>query len=76
MHMIPDAAPPAQPTTAYQMQERHVTATGVEHTASYEAAGNTRDDAWKVMAERIHNAPAVYDPWSGIRLVLVEGGGR
>ncbi|RAN92677.1 hypothetical protein GAR05_06169 [Micromonospora saelicesensis] len=75
MNMIPDAALAAQPTTtAFLLQERHTTATGVERRVATEPAGNTRDDAWTVMAERIHNTPAIYDPWSGIRLVLVQGG--
>lgn len=65
----------AQPTTAFLLQERHTTATGVERTVSVEPAGNTRHQAWQVLAFRVAQNPTAYAPGSGIRLVL-KGGDR
>lgn len=75
MHMIPDALTSAQPTTAFLLEERHTTATGVERRVSVEPAGNTRHQAWQVLYARVAQNPAAYGPHSGIRLVI-KGGDR
>ena len=61
------------PQTAYLIQERITTANGVEKTIATEPAGNDRDQAFKLLTEKIHaNAPA-YHGATGIRLVLLGG---
>jgi hypothetical protein len=73
MNIIRDKAAPAQPTTAFLLEERHTTATGVERRVSVEPAGNNRHQAWQVLAFRVAQNPAMYAPHTGIRLVLVGG---
>jgi len=58
------------------LEERIVTATGVERRTSIEPAGNDRDRAFQLFADRVAANPAAYAPTAGIRLVLVEGGVR
>jgi hypothetical protein len=64
-----------QRTTAFLLEERITTATGVERRISVEPAGHTREQALTLFAERVAaNVPA-YGPRTGIRLVL-KGGDR
>ena len=56
-----------------QLQERHVTANGVEKTVSTEPVGSDHDQAWEILRARIAQNPATYAPTSGLRLVLVGG---
>ncbi|MEU7975198.1 hypothetical protein AB0B48_24480 [Micromonospora sp. NPDC049089] len=56
------------------LEERIVTATGVERRTSVEPVGNDRDRAFQLFTDRVAANPAAYAPTAGIRLVLVAGG--
>ncbi|MGN9802085.1 hypothetical protein [Micromonospora sp. L32] len=62
-----------RPTTGFRLEERITTATGVERRVSIEPAGDDRDQAFKLMTERVAANRPAYAPDSGIRLVLVGG---
>ena len=66
MNIIPQPA-------AFLIEERITTATGVERRVSVEPAGRDRDQAFKLLTERIAANRAAYAPTSGIRLVLLGG---